>query len=126
MLHAALTFGEDFQLALRTVDQLFVGAVCPLQRNLRILFTVGDEERHLDAIQDAVQMNILGDGHELISVFRAPYPGHMRPVMRHRKTAFLFQATLLYITPVMVGTPHHAASEARLKGDRARAVIAAQ
>ncbi|MNG03828.1 hypothetical protein D3C84_869240 [compost metagenome] len=54
MLDAAFTFSEYFQLAFRAVDQLLVGTVCPLQWNLRILFTVGDKERHLDAIQYAV------------------------------------------------------------------------
>lgn len=59
VLHAAFTLGEDFQLALWTIDQLFVVVMDPLhQRDLRILLAVGHQERHADAIQYAVQVHL--------------------------------------------------------------------
>src|SRR5690349_19957137 len=46
VLSPAFAFGEDLQLALRAVDELVVGALRPLQRDLRVLLAMGDEERH--------------------------------------------------------------------------------
>lgn len=50
----------------------------------------------------------------------------MRPVVWHREVAFLLQATLLHVAPVVVGAPHHAASKARFERHCARTVVAAQ
>ncbi|MNI93655.1 hypothetical protein D3C73_1516400 [compost metagenome] len=46
--------------------------------------------------------------------------------MRYREVAFLLQATLLYIPPVVVGAPHHTAGEARFEGHRTWAVVTPQ
>ena len=61
MLRAALALGEDLQFALGAVDELFVGAVRPLQRDLRIILAVRDEEGDADAVEHAVEMHVLGD-----------------------------------------------------------------
>ena len=87
---------------------------------------MGDEERHPYAVENAVEMDVLRDAHKSVDILAPPHPAHMLPVVRYRKIAFAFAAALLYLPPVVIGAPHHAAGEARLKRHRPRAVIAAQ
>ena len=59
-------------------------------------------------------------------VLRAPDPAHVLPIVRHREIALALEALLLHVAPVVIGAPDDPAGEARLEGDGARAVIAAQ
>ena len=124
VLNTAFACGEDFQLALRAVHQLLVGTLCPLERDLRILFTVCDEERYTDTVKDAVKMDVFGDAHKGFNIFAPPHPAHVFPVVRHRETALFFAATLLHVAPVVICAPHHAAGKSRFERHRARAVVA--
>jgi hypothetical protein len=126
VLHATFAIGEDLQFALGAVDQLLAGSVCPLQRNLRVFFTVSDQKWHLDPTQHAIQMHIFGDCHELVDILGTKDPAHMGPVMRYGEIAVLLQAGLLHVAPVVVGSPRHTTGEPRLEGHGARAVITAQ
>src|SRR5262249_18866324 len=98
----------------------------PLQRNLGIIGAVRDQEGHLDAAENAVQMDVFGDPQEFVLIPGAPYPANMGPIVRHWEAAFLLQPLLLHVTPIMVGAPRDAASKARLECDRAWAEIAAE
>ena len=71
MLHAAFALAEDLQLAPRAVNELLIGAVRPLHRDLRFLLAVRDEEGNLDPVEHAVEMDVFGDAHELFHVSRA-------------------------------------------------------
>ena len=126
MLDAAFALGEHLQLTLWTVHQLLVGSVRPLHRNLRILLPVGHEERHADALDHSVEVDALGDRHELVHIPGAPDPADVCPVVRHREIAFALAAPLLHVPPVVIGAPGHTAREARLERDGARAEIAAE
>ena len=126
VLDAAFTLGEHLQLTSRAVDQLFVGALRPLQRDLRILLAVRHEERHPDAIENAVEMHRLDDPHEVVDVLRAPHPADVGPVMRHGQVAFARAPLVLHGAPVVVRAPHDATRKPRLERHRARAEVSAQ
>src|SRR5271170_7012638 len=126
MLHTALALGKYLELAFWAVDELLVGALGPVQRDLRILLTVRDQERHLDAIQHTVEMDVLGDLHELGNVLTAPNPTDVIPIVRHREVALALQPLHLHIAPIMVGTPTYAEREARLEGHCTRTVVASE
>ena len=57
---------------------------------------------------------------------RAPDPAHMLPIVRHGEIALAREALLLHVAPVVVGAPDDAAGEARLEGDGAGAIVAAE
>ena len=84
------------------------------------------QKRHLDAVQHAIEMHVLGQAHEVVVVFRAKHPAHVFPIVRHREAAFFEQAFFLHVAPVVVGAPTHTHGETRLESDGARAVITAQ
>ena len=98
----------------------------PGQRDLGVLLAVRHQKRHLDAVQHAIEMHVLGQAHEVVVVFRAKHPAHVFPIVRHREAAFFEQAFFLHVAPVVVGAPTHTHGETRLESDGARAVITAQ
>jgi hypothetical protein len=126
VLNPAFARGEDLQLAARAVHELVVGALGPLQRDLRVALAMGDQEGHAHAVEHAVEVHALGDAQELVHVFGAPDPAHMLPVVRYREVAFLGQTLLLHVAPVVIGAPDHAAGEPRLERHGARAEVAAE
>ena len=126
MLHPAFALAEDLQFPLGAVDELLIGAVSPVQRDLRVLLAVSDEEGDLDAVEHPVEVNVLGDAHKLVHVARAPDPADMAPIVRHRKISLLRQTLLLDVAPIVVGAPDDAAGEARLEGDRTGTIVAAE
>jgi hypothetical protein len=64
VLGRVLLRGEDPRFALGAAHRLFVGAVGVLQRDLPVLGAVSDEKRHVDMLDDAVQVHVVGEGDE--------------------------------------------------------------
>ncbi len=126
MLDPAFPFREHLQFTFGAVHELVVGALRPMQRDLGVLFPMRNQEGHADAVQDTVQVNLLGDGHELLHVLCTPHPPDVLPVMRHGETALLGQPLLLDIAPIVICAPDHAAGKSRLECDGTRAVVAAK
>src|ERR1700733_4393760 len=115
MLYPALALRENLQFALWTIDQLRIGALRPVQRDLRILLAMRYQEGYLDAIQHPVEMHLLGGLHEFRSVLTTPNPTHMFPVVRNGKAPLAPQPLLLHIAPIMIGPPADTQREAWLE-----------
>ncbi len=69
---------------------------------------MGDQERNLYPVENAVEVDVLGDAHELIHVAGAPNPADMVPIVRDGKVALALQSLLLHVAPVVVGAPDDA------------------
>src|ERR1700736_2007975 len=126
VLHATGPFVEQLELAFRAVDQLIIGAMGILDGYLPVLRPVRHQERHADTIQNAIQINLRGNFHELGHVPSTPHPPYMLPVVWDRPIPFACHPPLLDFTPVVVGSPTDSEREAALECNRPWRVIPAQ
>ena len=123
---AALLGGEDPQLALRAVDRLLVGAVRVRERDLPVVRAVRDEERDGDLLDDAVEVDAVGEGDERVEVVVTPHPEHVFPVVRDRALALALEPAALDRAPVVVGAPGDGQREALLERGGPGGVVAAE
>ena len=77
MLGTALLPGEDAQVAGGCVHRLLIGPVRVLQGNLTIVLPVHDQERHRDLVDDAIEVDRVGELDELVEIVIAPDPFDM-------------------------------------------------
>ena len=77
MLGSALLGGEDTQFALGTGHGLVVRLVRVLERDLPVACPVGDQERHGDLLDDAVEVDLVGELDELVERAIPPDPQDM-------------------------------------------------
>ena len=105
---------------------LIVGPVRVVERDLPVARTVGDEERHRDLLDDAVEVDLAGERDELIEGVVTPDPQDVVPVVRHGPLPLALQPAALDRAPVMVGAPGDDQGEPLLEGGGARRVVPAQ
>src|SRR4029077_19217447 len=102
MLRSALAFAENLQLTLAAVDELIIGALRPMQRDLRVLGAMGNKKRNLDAAENTVEMDVLDDAQEVVDVARTPRPADVLPIVGDREVALALQPLLLHVAPVVI------------------------
>src|SRR5271165_989175 len=105
MLGGAFLGGEDAQFALGAGYGLLVGSVRVLERDLPVARAVGDQERHGDLLDDAVEVDLVSELDELVEGVITPDPQDVIPVVRHGPLPLTLQPTALDRAPVMVGAP---------------------
>ena len=111
---------------LRAVHGLVVGLVRVGDVDLTVVLAVGDQERHGDLVDDAVEVDGLGGLDEGLDVVVPPHPQHVLPVVRHRVLALALEALLLHLAPVVVGAPGDDELDPLLERGGARRVVAAE
>lgn len=80
----------------------------------------------MNSIQNAIEMNLFGNLHEVVHVLGTPDPHDMAPVMRNGEIALTGEALFLNIAPIVIGTPDNTAGKAWFEGDSTGAIVTAK